>query len=153
MKAYQRINMKRTPEYRAWDNMIQRCYNPNYIRPHLYSDRGIQVCSRWRESFENFLLDVGNRPSKKHSLDRINFNGDYEPGNVRWATIKQQANNRRDNVIYKNIVESCVTKTVKSSGEEFYTVRCQIKNIKLNLGRYNSLEEALSALYTAKHSV
>lgn len=84
-----------SPEYQAWQQMRTRCYNSNHVAWEHYGGRGIQVCRRWRESFPAFLEDVGPRPSDGHSLDRIDVNGDYEPSNVRWATAKQQAANRR----------------------------------------------------------
>lgn len=83
-----------TPEYRAWLSMKTRCYNQNYHLYDKYGGRGIKVCNRWKNSFENFLADVGQRPSSKHSLDRRDNNGNYEPKNVRWATPKEQNNNQ-----------------------------------------------------------
>jgi hypothetical protein len=87
-----------TPEYRSWINMRTRCYNPNDRCFHNYGGRGITVCDRWHPkaggSFENFLQDVGKRPTPNHSIDRINPDGNYEPGNVRWATVAEQARNR-----------------------------------------------------------
>ncbi len=83
-------------EYRIWRGMKSRCYNPNGPKWMLYGGRGIRVCNRWRDSFENFLADVGLRPSAAHSIDRYpNGDGDYEPSNVRWATISEQNSNRR----------------------------------------------------------
>ena len=84
-----------TKIYRTWRGCIHRCYNKKCKQYPHYGGRGIKVCDRWRESFEAFLDDVGSPPSSKHSLDRINVNGDYEPGNVRWATSKQQSLNKR----------------------------------------------------------
>lgn len=86
-----------TPEYGAWTNAKQRCANQRHPLFPLYGGRGVKVCSRWRHSFDNFLEDMGPRPSSKHSLDRIDVNGDYTPKNCRWATKKTQSNNRRDN--------------------------------------------------------
>lgn len=75
--------------------MTYRCYTPTCKSFTNYGGRGIYVCDAWRDSFETFLRDVGHRPSAKHSLDRINNDGDYEPGNVRWATCKEQRDNTR----------------------------------------------------------
>lgn len=97
-KTHGMSNQRLHSEYRIWNLMIQRCENPNikcYIR---YGGRGIKVCERWRSSFESFYEDVGPRPSPYHSLDRWpNNNGDYEPGNFRWATLKEQLRNFRGN--------------------------------------------------------
>lgn len=87
-------NQRETPEYRAWTNMKSRCQNPNHVQFPDYGGRGIRVCERW-QTFENFLADVGRRPSKFHSIDRINNDGGYEPGNVRWATWEEQNSNQR----------------------------------------------------------
>jgi hypothetical protein len=86
-----------TAEYRCWRHILGRCYNPSVQSFPQYGGRGIEVCPRWRSSFENFLADVGPRPSPRHSIDRIDFNGHYEPQNVRWATAKRQANNTSRN--------------------------------------------------------
>ena len=89
------IRGRRTPEYGSWANMICRCEWPKQNRFHNYGGRGIKVCGRWRGSYQAFLSDMGRKPSPKHSLDRVNNNGDYTPSNCRWGTAKQQANNRR----------------------------------------------------------
>lgn len=85
----------RTPEYRSWAAMIQRCNNPRNKNFAYYGGRGILVCERWQHSFAQFLADMGPRPSPKHSIDRINNDGGYEPGNCRWATQEQQKGNKR----------------------------------------------------------
>lgn len=82
------------PEYKVWAAMKQRCQNPRNSRYHRYGGRGITVCPEWLDSFDAFLAHVGPRPSKGYSLERINNNGNYEPGNVKWATHQQQALNR-----------------------------------------------------------
>lgn len=89
--------MSHTATYQVWCGMIKRCENPRSKGFSNYGGRGIKVCERWRNSFEAFLKDMGPRPSSRHSIDRINSDGDYEPGNCRWATAKQQARNLRTN--------------------------------------------------------
>jgi hypothetical protein len=89
---------QRTPEYNAWTNMKSRCLNPRHPHYKYYGGRGITVQPEWLESFEAFLRDVGNRPGPGYSLDRVDVDGNYEPGNVRWATALQQRHNRRDSL-------------------------------------------------------
>ena len=87
----------RSPVYETWCNMISRCESENRPDFEHYGGRGISVCPRWRRSFECFLEDMGERPFPRASLDRIDVNGNYEPGNVRWVTQKEQARNKRNN--------------------------------------------------------
>src|SRR3990167_1714755 len=85
---------RRPPEYRAWVQMKSRCNNPRSKDYGIYGGKGIHVCERWRDSFLNFYTDMGPRPSRRHSLDRKDSNGDYSPNNCRWATPSVQAMNR-----------------------------------------------------------
>lgn len=88
-----KINGKPTPEYSSWLSMRSRCRNGSK-KAHLYANRGIIVCDSWEKSFDAFVNDMGSRPIG-HTLDRVNVNGNYEPSNCRWATVKEQASNRR----------------------------------------------------------
>lgn len=118
-----------TREYSSWQHMIARCTNQNNKKWHLYGGRGVLICEQWLESFPQFLKDVGPCPSSRHTLDRYpNQNGNYEPGNVRWATPQEQAKNTRRNVMLEydgrvqcrldwsrelNISESCIKKHLR----------------------------------------
>src|SRR6266487_1181524 len=89
-------NACNTPEYDAWQNMKSRCYDKNRKQYKDYGGRGILVCERWLNSFENFISDMGIKPSAKHSLDRFpDKNGNYEPANCRWANFYEQSRNTR----------------------------------------------------------
>ena len=78
--------------------MKARCLIPSNAEYHNYGERGITICAEWRDNFAAFLAHVGRRPTPAHSIDRIDVERGYEPGNVRWATAKEQADNRRNNV-------------------------------------------------------
>lgn len=94
--------MYKSREYHSWQTAKERCHNPNNPGYQFYGKRGIVMCAKWRQSFQAFYQDMGPRPEGM-SLDRIDPNGNYEPGNVRWATDKQQQRNKRSNrlVTYK----------------------------------------------------
>lgn len=95
--------LRRAPEYMVWWAMLSRCYRKNTKGFDRYGGRGIRVCDRWRKSFSRFIEDMGRRPSPKHSIERIDDNGNYEPGNCCWATRHQQNRNTRRNrmIVYK----------------------------------------------------
>lgn len=129
----------RTSEYRVWAGMKDRCLNPNSRNFPDWGGRGIQVCQRWQESFEAFLEDVGLRPEKGMSLDRINNAGNYEPGNVRWATWEQQQNNRRSS---SRLTYNGETKTLPQWAREFGLKRDTLQH-RIHDRKWD-LEQALS---------
>lgn len=105
----------RTPEYRTWASMKERCYDPKQVGFHAYGGRGIKVCDRWYHSFDSFLADMGRKPSSAHSIERRDNNGDYEPSNCYWATLIEQANNKRSNRV---IIYNGKSRTVAQWGRE-----------------------------------
>lgn len=109
--------MSKSPEYRAWRNMRDRCYNPNIHNYFRYGGRGIVVCERWLNSFNDFLSDMGLRPSPNHTIDRFpNNDGNYEPTNCAWRTPKEQANNRSSNTI---ITHNGISRTISEWAGSF----------------------------------
>lgn len=131
-------------EYSVWRGMIQRCLNPNCSNFPRYGGRGIKICPQWRD-FTVFLADVGKRPGPEYSLDRIDNDGDYEPGNVAWRTDKDQANNRNSNT---HVTYQEETKTLAQWSDQL--------GIKLNTLAYRiytagwTIERAFSTPVNAK---
>jgi len=115
------------PSYITWAMMKQRCENPNAIGYANYGGRGIVVCERWHH-FEKFVEDVGSPPSKNHTLDRINIDGNYEPSNFRWATHKEQMRNRN---CCNLITHNNITKTISAWAEDNgMSVQCLQQRLK-----------------------
>lgn len=115
-----------SPEYKTWAMMLVRCRNKNNHAYPRYGGRGIKVCKRW-ESFENFYADVGAKPSPKHSLDRIDNNGNYEPSNCRWATMLEQGRNKRNNAMLTlNGVTKCISEWADITGIKRRTIHARI---------------------------
>lgn len=116
------------PEYNAWKAMVDRCTKPALRMYRHYGGRGITVCDRWRESFSNFIADMGDRPSPKHSLDRIENDKGYEPGNCRWAIPEVQQNNRRNTVHVEHNGERLPLAVVvkRHSVVDVEVVRCRV---------------------------
>ena len=102
--------------HRVWRAIIQRCTNPNDSNYHRYGGRGITVCPEWWYDFAQFFKDMGPQPSPKHTVDRIDSNGNYCKDNCRWATQEEQQNNRRDNVL---ITYGGETKTTSQWAKQF----------------------------------
>lgn len=127
--------LSKTPEYSTWQNMITRCTNPNSNSYKNYGLKGIVVCDRWRNSFENFHADMGNKPSKKHSLDRFpNKTGNYEPSNCRWATRRQQDRNKTNNVLLEYKGETkCLSDWAECLNIRYVTLAGRIKKSKWSI--------------------
>jgi hypothetical protein len=128
--------LSKTPEYKIWITSKHRCFNAHYKTYSYYGGRGITMCSRWRESFKNFYADMGPRPSNKHSLDRINNDGNYEPDNCRWATHQQQMENRRA-YSFSKIKGVCWRQKTKK-----WRVSILINGKKVHFGHFDDLNEA-----------
>jgi len=132
------LSRKHRAEFFAWMNIKARCYKESHKEYINYGGRGIKMCDEWLNSFEKFFNYIGNRPSKNHSIDRPNNDGNYEPGNVRWATDKEQCRNYRRNV---NLTYNGETMCISAWSEKFGWHRSIIRG-RLLLGW--SIERALS---------
>jgi len=118
-----------TSEYRYWAAMKQRCYSPKNAYYHLYGGRGVSVCDQWKNSFTAFIEDMGQKPTPKHTIDRIDTNGNYEPGNCRWATAYQQANNQRNTILVEfNGKTQSTSEWSKEVGISKNTIYTRIRN-------------------------
>lgn len=116
-----------TPEYKTWCSMKTRCNTPGASGYAKYGAKGINVCDRWQNSFEAFFEDMGVRPSDKHSIDRINPLGNYEPTNCRWATLLEQANNKTSNrVIELNGISMTLAQWSRKSGVDSDVISLRI---------------------------
>lgn len=131
------------PLYTTWLNMRQRCYNKNKPQYKDWGGRGIKVCDSWNSSggFERFVQDVGNKPTLMHQLDRINNDGDYEPGNVRWATRHEQMRNTRG-----------VTDTpgVRMGLSGSWQARIKVNKKEVYLGTFSDKRQAVAARLRAE---
>lgn len=130
-----------TNEYNIWVGMNKRCYNKKTKIYKDYGGRGIEVCERWRHDFESFYKDMGDRPSKYHSIDRVDVNGNYEPSNCRWATRIEQARNTR---VYKNSKFGVNGVSLHKKTNK-YSVNIGTNKKIIHIGTYTTLEDAIQA--------
>lgn len=133
---------KSIPEYKAWANIKERCNNQKNKKYYDYGGRGITVCDRWMESFDNFFEDMGFRPIDKSSIDRIDNNGNYEPGNCRWSEPLQQANNKRNN---RMLLVDGETKSIVDFAKEY-----GLKTATLKTRIYNGWSHDKAVKYPLK---
>lgn len=137
--------MRNTSEYRSWADMLQRCSNPKSNRYKDYGGRGISVCDSWL-TFENFYADMGDKPSKSYSIDRIDNEGDYTPKNCKWSNPTEQVLNQRLRKDNKHGVKGIFFN--KQLGK--YTPRLTVSGTNHNLGCYTDWFEAVCARKSAE---
>lgn len=140
-KLYERGNIYNRKVYTAWRSMMSRCSDKNNREYKNYGGRGISVCDSWKQSHYNFLDDIGYPPSKLYSVDRIDNNGNYEPGNVRWATQSEQ--NRNQTSFPRN--KSGVVGVFYSRTEDRWRAEIKLNGKKYVLGRFHTFNAAVSA--------
>jgi hypothetical protein len=134
-----------SPEYSTWEGMKQRCLNEKDPRYKHYGARGIKICEKWL-SFNGFYSDMGPKPSSRHSIDRIDVNGNYEPSNCRWATTNEQAINKRKLITRNGIPCSSKYKGVyKPKNSNSFIAEIRRDGKKYNLGSYKEEKDAAFA--------
>lgn len=123
-------NQSKHPLYKIWCSIKTRCNNPNFQHYNRYGGRGIKMCPEWENDFPRFATDIGDRPSKKHTIERIDNNKGYYPENCRWATKEEQSNNTKRNRYYtdKNGITKSMSQWAKDSDISFWTIRSRLDN-------------------------
>jgi len=147
--------MAGTPEYQAWTKLKLRCYDADNPKYYAYGARGISVCDRWRNSFEDFFADMGPRPSKIHSINRVDNDGNYEPSNCRWDLPGVQNRNARFNrIVTIDGISLCVAEWCDTLGiprMRPYDMTRATGRKHDGPARFASIDDALEHVYRKKH--
>lgn len=139
-------HLSETPEYYTWASMKSRCNNPNDTGYKDYGGRGIKVCKRWTDSFLSFHEDMGKRPTRSYSIERLDVNGDYEPSNCKWASKQEQARNTR----VREWNTSGFRGVSWSKERKKWVAQIGVNGTTVGLGRYDSKAEAIDARLKAE---
>ena len=140
--------MSDTVEWGVWSRMKDRCYRPSHHKYPRYGGRGIKVCDRWLESFENFFEDMGLKPSKRYSLDRIDNDGNYEPANCRWASAATQVRNSTTvHWVTIDNIKLCVVDWAKLLNVPKWKLNEMVRNRGKYKAKFPSIEAAIEHLY------
>lgn len=140
--THTRHGMSHSPEYETWKHMKSRCFSKTDPAYKHYGGRGITVCRRWRKSFQAFYLDMGQRPSEGHSIDRIDVDGPYSPENCRWTTQSEQMHNLRQRKTFRTGVYP------RKDGQ--YRAQISVDNKSMHLGVFSSYFDACAARASAE---
>jgi len=127
VRAYHWHSRTHSSVYYTWNHMKNRCTNPNAADYKYYGGRGIKVCDRWMNSFPDFLTDMGNKPTRYHTLERINKDGNYEPSNCKWATMKEQSRNKSNaRILELNGIKKSTIEWAEFLGINVKTIRSRL---------------------------